>query len=126
MENKLYQKISNLNLLYVEDNKEARDALLYLFNDMFKNVIYADNGQEGYAKFLDNINNIDLVITDINMPKMDGLEMSQKIRQKNPYMPIIIFSAYSEKEYFLNSVTEYFKICNATLSANALPSREGK
>ncbi|MBT4029938.1 MAG: response regulator, partial [Campylobacteraceae bacterium] len=82
--------------------KDAIGEYFYSFN-------VASNGIEGLKQF----NNIqaDIVITDINMPDMTGLEMSEKLRKDNPDLPIIILSAFSQKEYLLNaidlSVTKY-------------------
>ncbi len=94
----LRRKTLNKSLLYVEDNDSLRSLKIDIFKDIFENVEYAINGLEGLEKYKKN--NFDLVITDINMPVMDGLDMIEAINKINDSQPIIILSAYSEKEYF--------------------------
>ncbi len=99
--NNLKKFAKNLTILYVEDNKEARDSTLELLKIFFNNIIIAHNGIEGLNKFN---NNIDLVITDINMPKMNGLDMIQKIKEINKNIPILIISAHNETQYLMSSI----------------------
>ena len=94
----------SINLLYVEDNKEARESILLMLNELFDNIIVATDGKDGLNKFKFNKNKIDLIITDINMPQLNGLEMIDKIRDINKKVPIIIFSSYEDKDNNINSV----------------------
>lgn len=81
------------NILIVDDEKEIRKLIdIYLKNDGY-NTIHAENGEEA-LKVLKN-NNIDLIILDIMMPKMDGIEACLKIREEKN-MPIIMLSAKCE------------------------------
>ena len=91
-----------LTLLYVEDNEAARAGSIVIFEELFANVIEAVDGFDGIEKFQNNA--IDLVITDINMPKCNGLEMVERIREINPRVPILILSAYNESGYFMESI----------------------
>jgi len=93
---------SKLNLLYVEDHKDARDSSLNIFEEFFDNIIIAFNGEEGLEKFSQN--KIDIIITDINMPKMNGLEMISKIKKLDNSVPILVLSAYSDAGYFMESI----------------------
>ncbi len=81
----------NFTVLYVEDEKVIRtnveSCLSYIFN-----VVVAKNGKEGLELFKDN--NIDLIITDINMPLKNGIEMLEDIKNENPNVPCIITSAF--------------------------------
>jgi PAS domain S-box-containing protein len=92
----------NLTLLYVEDNRDARDMTLFILEDFFDNIVVAEDGQEAYEKYLNS--DIDIIITDINMPKMNGLELSKKIREKDEQIPIVILSAHNEDSFFLDSI----------------------
>ncbi|WP_295002760.1 EAL domain-containing protein [Sulfurimonas sp.] len=94
-----------LKLLYVEDHREARDAMLQVLNEFFDDITIAFDGEDGLDKFQSN--KIDLIITDVNMPKMDGLLMVEKIRSTtttNTKIPVIVLSAFNETDYFLQSI----------------------
>ena len=97
----------NLKLLYVEDNKEAREAIQPVLQNFFDNIEIAYDGQEGLEKF-DQANQkhqkFDLVLTDINMPRLNGLEMIESIRKIDSNIPILVLSAYNESEYFMDSI----------------------
>jgi len=70
-----------LKLLYVEDNLEARESTSIIFEEFFDDIKIAINGQDGFDKFLKYQSDIDIIITDINMPKLNGLEMTKKVRK---------------------------------------------
>ena len=98
-----------LKLLYVEDNKDARESTYLILKDFFENITTAIDGEDGRDKFLlNNISNIDepfdFIITDINMPKIDGLEMIKDIRRYKKDIPILVISSYSESDYFISSI----------------------
>jgi len=92
----------NLTLLYVEDNVEARETTLMVFQEFFDNIIVATNGEEGLEKFKEH--EIDLIITDINMPKLNGLDMIQEIRKIDDKILIFVLSAYNESGFFIDSI----------------------
>ena len=80
-------------ILIVEDEKGIRDTLkIFIKNDGYE-VMEAANGKEGLAMALNN--ELDLIVADIMMPVMDGLEMTMKIREVSD-VPIIFLSAKSE------------------------------
>jgi len=93
---------NDLTVLYVEDSTESMELTLELFKDFFGNIITALNGKDALEKFKKNA--IDIIITDINMPVMNGLDMLKEIRSKNKDIPVLILSAYSESEYFIESI----------------------
>lgn len=85
----------------------------------FEIVCQAENGKEGYELFEQYLP--DVVITDIKMPFMDGLELSQKILEKYPYTKIIVLTGFDEFEYAKKSINLH--IMNYILkpiSANSL------
>ncbi|RLA69305.1 MAG: response regulator [Epsilonproteobacteria bacterium] len=88
---------SDLKLLYVEDDLIARESIKIILEEFFKKIIVAVDGMDGLEKYRDN--SVDLIITDINMPKLNGLKMIEKIREKDKDTPIMILSAYTESEY---------------------------
>jgi len=99
---KIQKDSKNLTLLYVEDDKEIRDRTGMIFEMLFYNVVFAVDGQDGLAKLQDN--KIDLIVTDINMPNLNGLDMCREIRKIDNDIPIIIISAHSEYSFFLDSI----------------------
>jgi len=93
---------SSFSLLYVEDDKDIAQAFITYLSKIFNEVVYAENGEEGLELYKQG--NYELVITDINMPKMNGLDMSAEIKNINSHQNIIVVSAHSEVEFFLNSI----------------------
>jgi PAS domain S-box-containing protein len=99
--------LKNQTVLFVEDEELAREKLAKLLSKLFKEVILASNGLEGLEKYeKSKITNekIDLIISDINMPIMNGLEMLEKIREIDPFVPLIFTTARSESENILKAI----------------------
>lgn len=86
----------NLTLLYVEDVEEIRTQIGHIFTGLFKEVVFAVNGEEGLARFKEQP--FDLVISDVMMPVMNGVEMCNAIKALNPNQHIIIISASNESQ----------------------------
>ncbi len=99
---KLIKATSKVKLLYVEDNEQARSATLNVLSEFFEDIYVAVDGEDGYEQF--SKHKIDLVISDISMPKLDGLGMIEKIRETNKDVCILLLSAYSDIEYFKRSI----------------------
>ncbi len=99
MRNKILKK---LKVLLVEDEEKLASLLKNAIGDSFYSFSVANDGEEGLKKFLQI--KPDIVITDIMMPKMTGLEMAEAIRKIDSKVPIIILSAYSEPDKFLNAI----------------------
>ena len=98
----LHEFSENIKILYVEDNEKVRISTYDTLTKIFKNIITAVDGLDGLEKFEND--DIDLIITDITMPNMNGIEMVSKIRQKNDDIPVLIVSAYNEAEYFIETI----------------------
>ena len=99
------------NVLIVDDEKIEREGLKYLLSreEGERNVFEASNGKQ--ALQIIRSEDIQLVLTDIKMPHMDGLELSRRAKEENPALQIIIFSGYSDftfaQEAIRYGVTEY-------------------
>lgn len=95
-------------VLYVEDNETVRLQTLMLLQTLFETIDSAENGQEGLKKYSDyfeeNGFHYDLVITDIRMPVMNGIEMSGEILALNEDQKIVVISAYNEVEYLFELI----------------------
>ena len=96
------KNFKELTLLLVEDEDSIRESMQEVFSGVFQKVISASNGDEGLKKFKKF--SPDIVIADIMMPIMDGLEMSKQIKEVSKNTPVIILSAYSEKERLLKAI----------------------
>ncbi|MEA3372438.1 MAG: response regulator [Campylobacterota bacterium] len=98
----LISQTKRLSVLYVEDNEQARMETVEILRLFFEQTVTAVDGKEGAEKFA--AGDYDLIFTDINMPKLDGLGMITKIREVNDDVPIVIVSAYDETDYFISSI----------------------
>jgi len=96
------QLLKNLTVLLVEDESNLAHLLRNAIGDHFARFALAHDGEEGLTKV--QAIHPDIVITDITMPNMDGLEMSTILHEENPDLPIVILSAYSDKEYLLDAI----------------------
>ncbi len=92
----------DLKLLYVEDNAQARESTLNLLENFLQNITIAVDGQDALEKFKHQ--RFDFIITDINMPNIDGLEMLDTIRQIDTDISILILSAHNDSDYFLKAI----------------------
>lgn len=99
---RLYNISKDLNVLYVEDDEKIREQYSKFFQKIFKTVDSATDGQDGldkYNNFLQKENApYDLVISDIMMPRMTGIELSQKVLDTKPDQQILIISAYNDSD----------------------------
>lgn len=102
----MYEKAKNIlkdiNVLIVEDEKDLLSIMVESVEDYVKQVFTAQNGIDGLEQF--QLHNIDLVISDIHMAKMNGLRMSNEIRNFDPYVPIIFLTAYDTDENMLKAI----------------------
>lgn len=94
--------LKTLKILIVEDEKRLAQLLKEAIADSFFRVVIAKDGNEGLKKF--KTFKPDIVITDIMMPFCDGLEMTEKIKELDENIPIIILSAHSDKEKLLKAI----------------------
>jgi len=91
-----------ISVLYVEDEDIIRDSLSSIINNIVVDLYTAIDGMEGlelYKKYKP-----DLVVTDIKMPIMGGLEMIEKIREIDEQVNVVITSAHSESDFFMKAI----------------------
>lgn len=94
--------LKTLKILIVEDEKRLAQLLKEAINDSFYKVVIAKDGIEGLNKY--KTFKPDIIITDIMMPKLDGLDMTIKIKEIDSNIPIIVLSAHSDKEKLLKAI----------------------
>ena len=92
----------NYTILYIEDDEGVRTINSRFLNRMFNELYEAKDGQEGYELYKKY--HPDIILTDIKMPRLDGISLSKKIREKDKTTKIIISTAFSEKNYLLDAI----------------------
>lgn len=92
------EKLRSLKLLFVEDEEDLLSIISDALNKLKANFLTATNGVEALEQ-LELNSDIDAVITDINMPYMNGLEMIKNMKDQGLDIPIIVMSAHTENEY---------------------------
>ncbi|ACZ11924.1 two-component system response regulator [Sulfurospirillum deleyianum] len=100
----LIKHTASLNVLYVEDDLTLRENTVALLKDFFATVHEANNGIEALERYKASPSSYDILITDLNMPHMNGIELIKYIKAIQPKQVIIVVSAHNETEYFLESI----------------------
>lgn len=98
----LKNSYKNIKILYVEDDEIARENGVEYLQNFFETIYEASDAivaLQLYEKYKPNI-----IITDIQMPKLNGLEFVKKIRQKDKKTQIIIITAFCDKDYLLKAI----------------------
>jgi diguanylate cyclase (GGDEF)-like protein len=96
------KNLKKLNLLYVEDDETVNMIFSSIFEKYAKNIYSALNGEEGLELFKNN--HIDIVISDIQMPKMNGIEMAKEIRKIDETIPVIFTTAFGDSGYLKEAI----------------------
>jgi len=94
--------LKTLKILYVEDDSRNREGLAVFLRRRAGSVVLAADGAEGLAAF--KAERCHLVITDIQMPVMDGLAMAKAIRELEPRVPIIVTTAFDQTDYLMRAI----------------------
>ena len=102
MNTKMLEQLTNYRVLYAEDEGGVRKNVAEMLELLFKEVYVACDGKEAYRLFEEF--SPDIVITDIKMPNLSGIELAKKIRKKDKNTQIIIISAYTKVDYMLEAV----------------------
>ena len=91
-------KLKEIKILFVEDEVDLITIISETLAKLGANFVTANNGEEGLQALKDNPD-IQLVVTDINMPILNGIDMIKKIRENGSDIPCVIMSAHTEPEY---------------------------
>ena len=104
----LFTQTKDLTVLLVEDYEPLRNDMAEMFEDLFKRVDVASNGAEAltmYEKYqAEHSRTFDIVISDIVMPVMNGVDLCEILRKQNEEQQIIILSAHTDTEYLLRLI----------------------
>ncbi len=98
----MQDSISNLTILYVEDDEIIRQNAVEYLGRICAKVLEAKDGLDALEVYKNQ--KPDIIISDIQMPRVDGLEMAKKIRQNDKKTPIIIATAHTQNNYLLKAV----------------------
>ena len=99
MENKY---LKTANILYVEDEKSIQEGFAKTLTRCAKELYIGSDGKEGLELFKKY--QIDIVVSDIKMPIMSGIDMAKEILEINPNIPIIFTTAHSESNMLLQAI----------------------
>lgn len=104
---KLINETKDLSILFVEDYEFLRLEMKEVLEEFFKDVSVASNGEEAletYQNAIEQNKHFDLLISDIQMPIMNGVELSKKIKEHHKNQTIIILSGHSDSQYLIELI----------------------
>ena len=102
MQKEFMKKLQSLTILYAEDEEGVRKNIADSLSYYVKEVYEASNGQEALEIYEEK--NPDIILSDIHMPILDGIEFVKKVRATNRDIPIVMITAHTDKEYLLKAV----------------------
>ncbi len=105
IKNNLLETSKNIRVLYVEDDLDVAETTINLLKNFVSYIKHSENGTEALKIFRDE--HFDLIITDINMPKMNGIELIHELKKIDIHIPTLVISAYGgDKENMFNAIHE--------------------
>lgn len=93
--------LKNKTVLFAEDDKTIRDQTVEVLSMLFKEVFSAHDGKEAFELYEDE--SPDLIISDIKMPNVDGLQFVEKVRSKDYKIPIILLTSFTEQKMLMDA-----------------------
>ena len=99
------EKIKTLNILYIEDDLNNQAIISKALELYCKEVFVASDGEEALYLYESNKEIIDVLVVDISIPKINGLEVIKRVRQYDKKVSIIVTTAHTDKEYLLEALT---------------------
>ena len=98
----MYEILKSKTLLYIKDDEEVLSNISQLLSNFFSKIYVASDGLEGYEIF--SKNSIDILLVDIELPSLSGIEVIKRVRETHSTLPIVVISAYTKTDYLLESV----------------------
>ncbi|MGB5792612.1 response regulator transcription factor [Poseidonibacter sp.] len=102
MQKELLKKLQNLTILYAEDEEGIRENIADSLGYYVKEVYQASNGAEAFDIYEEK--KPDIILSDIHMPILNGIDFVKKVRLTNRTIPIVMITAHTDKEYLLEAV----------------------
>jgi len=102
MDESLLEQLKNYTLLCVEDEDVIRKGIVNTLKYYFKDVLEASNADDGYDLYLEY--KPDIILSDIEMPKKNGIKMIEEIRENDLTTLVVMITAYSSEEYLLDLI----------------------
>lgn len=102
MQKEVLEKLKGLTILYAEDEVGIRENIADSLSYYVKEVFQASNGKEAFELYEEK--NPDIILSDIHMPLVNGIEFVKKVRQTNREIPIVMITAHTDKKYLLEAV----------------------
>lgn len=100
--NKEEQQILNtLTIMYIEDDSSIRESVTQTLSLIFKKVLTFENAEDAFIQYKSE--KPDIILSDINLPNMSGIEFSKLVREDDYHIPIILLTAYTNKEILLEA-----------------------
>jgi DNA-binding response OmpR family regulator len=97
-----YDKLKNMTILYAEDEVGIRENIADSLRYYAKDIYEANDGKEAFEIYKEK--NPDIILSDIHMPNVNGIEFIKKIREENRQIPVVMITAHTDKEYLLEAV----------------------
>lgn len=94
--------LKNSSLLLAEDEQNLRESFTKVLLLYVGKVYTAADGEEAFLLYKEN--HPDIIITDVKMPRLNGVDLIKRIRKENQEIPIIVTSAYTDKDFLLESI----------------------
>jgi DNA-binding response OmpR family regulator len=95
------EKLKTFTILYVEDDANIRKNLSNTLDIIFYKVLSSSNAEDALVMYEEN--SVDIILSDINLPGINGLDFVKKIREQNQKIPIIMLSAYTNTDFLLEA-----------------------
>lgn len=103
--------LRNTTILYIENDEKIRREAFEIFDGFFAKVLTASNGIEALEKFKCHQKEIDIILMDVDLPKLNGFDLLKNIRSLNWDIPVLISTAFNQSEVLLKliklNVTNY-------------------
>ena len=102
LQNELLEKLQTLRILYAEDEAGIRKNIADALGYYVKEVYEAENGLEAFEIYQQK--SPDIILSDIHMPLLDGIEFIRKVRNENRDIPVVMITAHTDKQYLFDAI----------------------